>query len=246
MPNLDSVHDKLWWTSLEDTKDAIAVLRSVLPAALVGRLDWASFVPLPERFVDEAMRDSQADRLYQARCGDSDVLVYVLCEHKSEVDKWTLLQLLRYMVRIWEYCLAQKPVPATLLPIIPVIIHHSESGWTATTQFHGLFAQALMVDEVLRRLTPDFEVVIDDISHLSDESLRARGMSARAALGLLFLRDGRREGRILMALALWQDLLCELLNGPNGRRALEQLFGYTLRVTPNLAKSDLQGRVRQV
>src|SRR5512145_1306682 len=121
MANLENIHDKLWWTSFEDTNDAIAELRSVLPEALAKQLDWSSLRPLPERFVDEAMRDSQADRLYQARYGNREALVYVLWEHKSEVDKWTLLQLLRYMVRIWEQRLAQKPPPATLPPIIPVI-----------------------------------------------------------------------------------------------------------------------------
>jgi hypothetical protein len=185
-------------------------------------------------------------RLYQARYGDREALVYVLWEHKSEVDKWTLLQLLRYMVRIWEQRLAQKPPPATLPPIIPVIIHHSEAGWTATTTFHGLFDSGLLNDEVLRRMTPAFEVLVDDISHLGDGELRARGLSARAALGVLFLRDGRREGRLMVSMALWQDLLWELWNSPNGRRALEQLFGYTLQVTPNLDRSELQEKVRRV
>ncbi len=39
-----------------------------------------------------------------------------------------------------------------------------------------------------------FEVVVDDISHSSDDELRARGLGPMALLGLLFLRDGRREG----------------------------------------------------
>jgi predicted transposase YdaD len=233
-------------TSFEDTNDAIAELRSVLPETLASQFDWSTLTPLPERFVDEAMRDSQADRLYQVRCGGSDALVYVLREHKSEVDKWTLLQLLRYMVRIWEQRLAQKPPPAALPPIIPVIVHHSETGWTATTIFQGLFDPELMANEALRRLTPGFEAVVDDVSHLSDSELRARGMSARATLGVLFLRDGRREGGIVLALPLWRDLLRELWNSPNGRRALEQLFGYTLQVTPNLDRSEPQEQVRKV
>jgi predicted transposase YdaD len=246
MANLENIHDKLWWASFEDTNDAIAELRSVLPETLVSQLDWSSLRPLPERFVDEAMRGSQADRLYHARCGGSDALIYVLWEHKSEVDKWTLLQLLRYMVRIWEQRLGQKPAPATLPPIIPVIIHHSETGWTAATTFHGLFDPGLLADETLRRMTPAFEVSVDDISHLSDGELRARGMSPRAALGLLFLRDGRREGRILMGMALWAELLMALWNSPNGRRALEQLIGYALRVTPSLDPSELSKKVGRV
>ena len=82
MANLDSIHDKLCWTAFEDVKDAIAELRSVLPEALVQQLDWSSLRPLPERFVDEVMRDSHADRLYQVRCSGEgsggNALVYVL------------------------------------------------------------------------------------------------------------------------------------------------------------------------
>jgi predicted transposase YdaD len=246
MANLDSVHDKLCWTAFEDVKDAVAELRSVLPKGLVERLDWLTLAPLPERFVDEVMRGSQADRLYQARYGDSDALVYVLWEHKSDVDKWTLLQLLRYMVRIWEHCLAKDPPPLTLPPIIPVIIHHSETGWTATTRFQGLFESTLMVDEILQRLTPSFEVVIDDISHRTDAELRARALGPMALLALLFLRDGRREGRILEELPDWADLVLALWNSPNGRRAILQLFSYLMRVAPNLSLPELESKVRQV
>lgn len=246
MAKLDSSHDKLCWSAFEDVNDAIAELRSVLPSGLVESVDWGTLTPVPGRFVDEVMRGSQADRLYQARYRDQDALLYVLWEHKSEVDKWTLLQLLRYMVRIWEHCLAQKPPRSTLPPIIPVIIHHSETGWTAARTFQGLFDPALLADEVLRRLTPDFEVVVDDISYRSDVDLRGRSLGPGALLGLLFLRDGRREGRILAELEDWADLSRALLATPNGQRAIVQLFGYLTMVAPNLDRSDLEERVRQV
>ena len=103
-----------------------------------------------------------------------------------------------------------------------------------------------MADEILRRLTPDFEVVIDDISHRTDAELRARALGPMALLGLLFLRDGRREGRILEELEDWTDLFRALWNSPNGRRAIFQLFSYLIRVTPNLDRSALEETVRRV
>jgi hypothetical protein len=133
----ENCHDKLFKTALADPKDAAMELRAVLPDALVSQIDFASLRCVPGSFVDEALRGSQADLLYTVKCTARPTLLYVLMEHKSEVDKYTLLQLLRYMVRIWDRCLAQKDPPRTLPPIIPVIVHHSEAGWTAPTHFHG-------------------------------------------------------------------------------------------------------------
>ncbi len=111
-----------------------------------------------------------------------------------------------------------------LPPIIPVIVHHSETGWTAPTHFQGLFDSTTMADADLQRRTPEFEVQLDDISHCSDEELRARAIGPAATLAFLFLRDSRREGRILAELLSWADLFHAVLAAPNGQRAILQLF----------------------
>ena len=149
-------------------------------------------------------------------------------------------------MRIWEHWLAKDPPPSTLPAIIPVIIHHSETGWTATTKFHELFGPTVAVDNVLARLTPGFEVVVDDVSFASDQEIRHRGLSPRAMLGLVFLRDGRREGRILDELEDWVVEIRALLATPDGQRAIRQLFSYLFRVTPNLDRSDLEEKVRRI
>jgi predicted transposase YdaD len=69
----------------------------------------ASIAPLPGTFVDEVLRDAHADLLFTVRYAEQEALLYVLLEHKSEVDRWTLLQLLCYMLRIWERYLAVRP-----------------------------------------------------------------------------------------------------------------------------------------
>ncbi|MGE5787122.1 MAG: Rpn family recombination-promoting nuclease/putative transposase [Myxococcales bacterium] len=246
MANPGSAHNDLFLASFENVRDAAAELRSSLPKALAEQVQWETLKPVSGSFIDETVRWSHSDKLYEVRYGEQDALLYVLWEHKSEVDKWTLLQLLRYMVRIWEKCLAQKPAPSKLPPIIPVIIHHSETGWTATTSFQGLFDEALMADAVLRRMTPQFEAAIDDISHARDAELRSRGLSPKALLGIVFLRDGRSEGRILEELECWAEEFKELLASPDGVRAICQLFSYLMRVAQNLERSTLERRVRQV
>jgi predicted transposase YdaD len=237
--------NKVFKSALANVDDAAAELRAVLPSALVAHLDWKTLAPVPGTFIDEVMKGAYADLLFTVKYQGKPVLLYVLCEHKSEVDKWTLLQLLRYMVRIWEQVLSQKPVPVELPVIIPVIVHHSESGWTAATRFQELFGLVVNEDAVLRRLTPDFEAVVDDISHRSDAELRARDLSPQALLGFLFLRDGRREGRVLEELEAWADLIRAVLATPNGRSVILQLLSYLTKVAPNLGLKELAERVRR-
>jgi predicted transposase YdaD len=245
MATHENPHDRLFKSALANCDDAAMELRAVLPPALVRQIDFSTLEPLPGSFVDEQMRGSHADLLYAVQCAGRETRLYVLFEHKSEVDRWTLLQLLRYMVRIWEQCLVQKPPPSTLPPIVPVIVHHSETGWTAPTHFHGLFDDNAMADAELRRLTPQFEVQLDDISHLSDEDLRMRGLGPAATLSLLFLRDGRREGRVVTQLRAWSDMLRDLSASPVGRDALLRLFSYLLMVAPSLALEDLAEQVQR-
>jgi predicted transposase YdaD len=241
-----SPHDKLFKSAFADVRDMAAELRSVLPKQLVSRLELDKLADTRTTFIDEAMVGSYTDALYTVRYAGHDALLYVLTEHKSEVDRWTLLQLLRYMVRIWEQVLEQKPAPSVLPPIIPVLVHHSETGWTTTTTFHGLFDASLMVDPWLCQLTPAFNIVLDDLSHLSDAKLRARALSDAALLALLFLRDGRRENRVLRRLLDWADLFRRLSRSRNGQRAIIRLFSYIYAVAPDLDLPRLRKKVRQV
>jgi predicted transposase YdaD len=245
MTTRDHPHDKLFKQALSNPKDAALELRAVLPEALAARIDFDSLIPKTESFIDDAFKGAYADLLYTVRYANRDALIYILFEHKSRPHRFTLLQLLRYMVRIWEKCLTEKPSPSTLPPIIPAIVFHSDKGHPPPTHFHALFDPALMSDPDLAQLTPAFEARLDDLSRLRDEALRARAMGPEATLGFVFLRDARRRGRILDELAKWADQFGFLNATLEGQRAILQLFSYLLIVAPNLDFEELTRRVHQ-
>jgi len=70
-------------------------------------------------------------------------------------------------------------------------------------------------------------------------------MGPEATLGLLFLRDGRRSGRILRELANWADLFRAILASPEGQRAILRLFSCLLMVAPDLDLEELTQQVHQ-
>ena len=49
--------------------------------------------------------------------------IYILFEHKSKSDRFTVFQLLKYMIKIWDRYAKER----NLLPgIIPVVYYHGE------------------------------------------------------------------------------------------------------------------------
>ena len=76
-------------------------------------------------------------------------LVYVLVEHKSYSDSEAVLQMLSYMVRIWQRHVngkgnegrtARAARARTLPPIIPLLAYSGTRPWTGPTNFADMFA----------------------------------------------------------------------------------------------------------
>jgi hypothetical protein len=187
--------------------------------------------PAPGTFVDEALSGSQSDLLFSVQLAGRPALVYVLLEHKSAVDPWVALQLLRYVVRIWERALRDEPRPAALPPVIPVVVCHSEAGWTAPKRLLDIIDPVATELPELGRLTPRFEFLVDDLSQATDDELLSRAMGLFAALAAISMRDARSQQRAVPTLRKTLALLGELWRAPDGGRAVALLLRYYFAVT---------------
>ena len=239
-----SPHDKLFRQALGDPANAAAELRSVLPPGLLAHTDLGSLTHLPGSFVDEALAGSESDLLYSVRIAGREGLLYVLFEHKSQPDRWSGLQLLRYMVRIWERCLATTPAPEHLPPIVPILFHHSEDGFRGPTRFDALMDPMVRELPELLAHTPRFQFLLDDISHASDAELGGRALNAFGQLALFFLRDARSPNRLLAGFESLAGLFEQLLSAPDGKRALSMLFRYLSMASSRLDRDALRHAVR--
>ena len=226
MANPESPHDKLFGEAFSSPEAARGLLESTLPKALRAKLDLSQLSPVPGSFIDEALRGSQSDLLFLAKFAGRPALIYVLFEHKSWVDRWVALQLLRYLVRIWERELSREPKPEALPPIIPLVVYHGESGWTAPRTLWGVLDAAVREEPTLGRLTPSFEFLVDDLTEATDEALFSRAMGLFAALAAVFMRDARKPERVVPMLKRMGTMMAELWRAPNGRRAVAILLRY--------------------
>jgi predicted transposase/invertase (TIGR01784 family) len=227
-------HDALFKAVFSQAELAAEELRCVLPPELVAQMDLTSLTLEAGSFVDEELREQHTDLLYSVRLAGRPARVYVLFEHQSKGEWWMALRLLRYMLRIWELCVADG---AQQLPVIvPVVLHHGETGWRAATCFEGLFD----LPPEAREFTPHFRFVLDDLAAHSEAALLDRAASAFTRLVLSALQQMRGERALAELLRGWAGLLREVGAAPNGQRALRLLFRYifVVRGAEELATID--------
>ena len=169
-------HDAYFKTVMGEARNARDLIHRHLPEDMT-RL-FAS--DLPERiqgsFVDESLSEHLSDMLYRIRLKSGhDTLVYTLIEHKSSPDALAPLQLLCYMVCIWEELRkdSRKENRAEsrgrkLPVIIPLVFYHGKSRWTVPTCFARLFED---VPEALQGCIPDFLYEVVDLGQIEDAEL---------------------------------------------------------------------------
>jgi predicted transposase YdaD len=116
-----------------------------MPEELSRTLNWSTLRLLEGSFVDEELRRSETDFLYEVeRIGvDASLWLYILLEHQSTPDRWMRFRLLKYCCRIWDMNLAARPTPSELRPIVPLVFYQGERHWSYSTEFADLFAESI-------------------------------------------------------------------------------------------------------
>lgn len=138
-------HDLMVRAVLSDVAEARSFLQDHLPQEVSQALNWSTLKLLEGSFVDEDLRRSEADLLYEVEhvSGEESVWLYALLEHQSTPDRWMRFRLLKYCCRIWDMNLQQRPTPSELRPIVPLVFYQGERSWSFSTEFAELFAESM-------------------------------------------------------------------------------------------------------
>lgn len=188
-------HDALFKAAFTKLRHARGLLRSLLPSGLVQQIAWATLRLESGMAVGgEDLDEQRMDLVYSVRVGRRRVLLYVLAEHQSKVDAWMAFRLLCYLVALWKGYRAEHPRAKRLPAIVPLVVHHSATGWTAPVAFEDLLdADAALLD-ALGPHVPRFRFLLDDLSSHTDADLRGRTqMTAGGRVAILSLKHGRDQ-----------------------------------------------------
>ncbi len=124
------------------------------------------------------------------------ILFYIisLIEHKSDVDYNVVMQILRYMVFIWEdyekEMEKKQPVISRTKgfqypPILPIIFYDGIVNWTAATQLKD----RIFLSDVLTKYIPDFNCILVQLQNFSNEEI----MKKKDTLSIIMLIDKLRN-----------------------------------------------------
>jgi hypothetical protein len=182
-------HDALFKAAFEHPAHAAGLFRHLLPSALVNAVDWTTLALEPGSYVDEALARSHSDLLFSARIGERPFLLYVLFEHQSRNDPQMPYRVLRYIMRIWKRHIDRVGHPLPL--IVALVISHAPGGWTAPVHLHDLISPLPASLEEMGRFVPGFEIIIEDLAHMTNEQLEALALETFPELVLRTLRDAR-------------------------------------------------------
>lgn len=108
------------------------------------------------------------------------IYIISLVEHKSKVEYNVIMQLLRYMVYIWEdfekemekiHPGISKRKDFRYPPILPILYYEGTDSWTAATDL----ADKILHGELLGKYLPHFQYQLVMLHGYSNEELLARG-----------------------------------------------------------------------
>ncbi|MEW6747385.1 MAG: Rpn family recombination-promoting nuclease/putative transposase [Planctomycetota bacterium] len=229
-------HDRLTKAIFSNPAHAAGELKSILPRRITESFDFDTLTVCSGDWYDKVLANRQGDLLFSIQVqGAGEALIYVLVEHKSTIDPMTPLQLLGYMVRLWEAWLAQNATAAHLPAILPVVLAHGSREWKSPRRFGELLRQGGDLAASLARFQPEFSFLVDDLTAQPDQAIRERAMTPLGKLTLLALKHMRGKRKLLDLLGDWVDLFRavshgRMAGGQTGEEPLSELLCYTLDV----------------
>jgi predicted transposase/invertase (TIGR01784 family) len=187
---LPTPHNNLFTFTLSHIPAARSLIEMRFPPAVVRELDLDSIAIESGSFVDPSLAEKFSDVLLSMKIRSTEsvesskrVLAYILFEHKSEPDPLTILQLLSYVIRVWEREIREgRP----LSPILPMVVYHGDRPWNVATSINEL----VDCPESLREYLARFTCPVFDLNRTQDESISGDPFLQSM---LLLLKYGRKS-----------------------------------------------------
>lgn len=189
-----TTYDEYFSYILSDTESVRDFILNSLPDPVIELLDLESISVSRKSYVDHDIKASRSDVLIRTRVRDRPAIVYVLVEHKSSPERWTVLQLLKYMVRIWEKEVKGRRGKAHREPlsvIIPIIFYCGLRIWRYPLAFDEYFDTPADLEHFI----PDFTPKFTDLTRIPDNRILGNILFQSAMRTMKYIFQGR-EGNM--------------------------------------------------
>jgi len=237
MATVTNPHDKLFRETWSDLAVAQSFLRHYLPQEVLTVTDLGTLEICKDSFVEKELREYFSDMLYKVRLADAPGYVYILFEHKSYEEKLIHLQLLEYMLKIWQ--LALKQDKKTALPVvIPLVLYHGRFPWAGETRLSSLLTGP---SDVLADYIPDFRFVLYDLARFSDEEIKGAVLARVVMLIFKHIFDPDVAEKLPGIFSLMR----ELMEKETGLQYIEAVMRYLFHTIDDMSADQIKAIVEQ-
>ena len=180
-------HDEFFKATFGRLDIALEYLQQMLPEDIRQDLDLSALERINGSFVSPQLKEYFSDVVYQCTLKDRvrKMLLTFIFEHKSNVEQYPHLQLLRYILDTWDEQLKQNK---TLTLVIPIVVYHGKRKWEKR-DLATYFGKNL--PESLLPYCPKFDYLLTSVQDLKDEQI-------------LELRKGLLINTFLMMKHIWE------------------------------------------
>lgn len=241
--NVHNPHDKFFKETFSNVTVAQDFLTHYLPESVIQHINVKTVEPQKDSFINKDLEESFSDLLFKVDIAGNDGYLYFLFEHKSYPDKGIALQVLRYMVEIWE---AKMDKEAVRLPIIiPLVIYHGKADCRIPSSLGGILNGYEELPKDLKVYVPNFDYLLYDISVYTDEEIKG---TAQTKIGLTLLRDifTADTDKLLESFYRSVHYLNELEDRQTGIEYFETMIRYLLSSAKQLTKRDMENMIRKI
>ena len=213
-------HDKFFKETFSDRENVVDFVRGTFPDDLLECLDLPTLTLDNSGYVDEELKEYFSDVVYTCFSKEKELKIALLFEHKSYPVKYPHLQLLKYLLKIWETNIKQR---SKLVPVIPLILYHGKDAWKVknfTEYFKG-------VDKAFYRFIPEFEYLFIDLSKYSNAEIK-NDLFKRVSLemALLMMRNIFNEKELSDKLQDFFEIGRQYFKKEKGLKFLESVIRY--------------------
>ncbi len=181
-----SHHDSLFMATFSKKKEVAALIKTFFPQ-LAALLDFRTLKLETDTYVNENLDKFFSDMVYlcQMKGASEKIKITLLPEHKSFVPKVIFLQLLKYMIGIYDLQLQNEN---DLSLVVPIVVYHGNKTWHKRS-FTEHFGHPQ--DSYLARFVPNFDYELIDLNAIAHEQLLSVsiGFYARASFTVMKAQD---------------------------------------------------------
>ncbi|MCX7739230.1 MAG: Rpn family recombination-promoting nuclease/putative transposase [Hydrogenothermaceae bacterium] len=162
---IHNIHDNYFKFIFQKVENVRDFLEEFFPE-LSKHVQIESIEPQPTEKYSVQLKEKQyLDFAINCQIQNKPSQIYILFEHKSNLDKKVILQIAKYIVAVWEEDIIND---RELRAVIPIVFYHGSKEWNiprSTTEGFKDFP------EEIKRYLLSLEYLIFDTSQVKDERI---------------------------------------------------------------------------